>query len=224
MLAVRSTHLILTGLYAILFFCYRTLPDVSDFCEPIATEASCNAWPNLTVAKCAAMGGLHDVGAAGSNPAFKLPLGHALPPTYRCGWVEGLLTKEEQLLLPPAAEMARFGTHPVNARCQKHECLLFPNAVSISLEFGTLFLIAAYFATYALSDSRWAMQADVMRAEKLARAASASGETPLGADGVEDPVNATVVCSGPNLGRGSCMGSEDRAKLIAAPLAVPSVL
>lgn len=88
-------------------------------------------------------------------PAWRtLPTGHILPTTYRCRYVADALDEEASLLLPPDAAAERA------SECKKAECLLFANALSIALEFGLLFLIAAYACTYAVADARWVLEHD----------------------------------------------------------------
>jgi len=147
-LAIRGVHALAALAYFGFFAAFRTLPDASEFCAPFAADpAGCAAWPNLTDADCKRLGQL-----ASGPDWLATPDGHRLPTTYRCVFVRGTLSEAEGLLLPPAVAAAQ------TASCYKGECRLYENARSIALEFGLLYLVAAYMATYALPDMRWVLE------------------------------------------------------------------
>ena len=62
-------------------------------------------------------------------------------------------------------------------RSRKQRCALFDNARSIGLEFGCLYLIAAYGLTYALRDVRWAMM--LARSSAPLESTGSVGASPL---------------------------------------------
>lgn len=145
---IRVVYVSAVSLYLLLFFVYRSVPDTSDYCALHTSSTECATWANMTQADCTALQQL-----APSYPRMlTIPTGHAAPVTYDCGWHTNLLSKEEKLLLPPAVSSS------LDATCRKNNCTLYENARSIALEFGCLYLMAAYGFTFALSDVRWVLQ------------------------------------------------------------------
>jgi len=55
--------------------------------------------------------------------------------TYTCDWVNGSLSRLDELLLPGSYALLHEG------ECKKGACRLYVNARSIALEFGMLFLM-----------------------------------------------------------------------------------
>ena len=199
---VRAAHLAAMGLYLLLLAAFRSLPDTSDFCAPLATPAECAHWPNLTQIDCAAVAALQPP----FPRQFRVPTGHAAPNTYLCGWASGRLT-QEQRLLAPAAYVA---TH--DAGCGKSTCGLYENARSIALEFGCLFLMAAYGTTYALADLRWSL--------RLTRRESATAATVVSVNHTP-PLDELGQAEGGGGGAEEDDAEDDVVKLLSRSLSVP---
>eukprot|EP00966_Prymnesium_polylepis_P051778 1198943-Prymnesium_polylepis.1 len=67
------------------------------------------------------------------------------------------LRRDALLACPHAVRLTQSADRNTPIRSRKQRCAIFDNARSIGLEFGCLYLIAAYGLTYALRDVRWAM-------------------------------------------------------------------
>ena len=152
----RAVHALGLLGFGIAFLVLRGTADVSDYCAAIApapssseaagaaaaalAEAECASWPALPAAACASVGALESTG------------GHPVPARYSCGWVNGSLSHFDELMLP--ASYTRLHA----SRCLKTRCRLLENALSMSLEFGMLFLVGSYVAIYTRTDMEWVLE------------------------------------------------------------------
>jgi hypothetical protein len=140
----RGAHALSAAAFAFIFVVYRGTADVSDYCahqsphsfggQVGAAATSCAAWPTLSATDCAAVS------------ALPRTAGHPVPVTYTCDWVNGSLSRLDELLLPGSYALLHEG------ECKKGACRLYVNARSIALEFGMLFLMGRCIRMRAI---RW---------------------------------------------------------------------
>jgi hypothetical protein len=181
----RATHVGVLLSYAVAFVVLRAHgADISDYCAPITPSLfsgayahrsagadadaaqmaaassmaadACNAWPALPPARCAELRGMHGMRGA------------PVPTRYTCAYVNESLSPAEAILYPPQVVRAHSG-----GRCLKARCKLLVHARSMTLEFGTLFLVGSYVTTYLRADLLWVTGG---RAKSAAAAAGAAAQ------------------------------------------------
>ena len=122
--------------------------DLTDYCAPIQSAASCAAWPSLDEEACDRLGRMHPTNVQARRRAAPRRRGPATledptssdgrpaqlraPVGYNCVFDNASLSAEEELLLPAEYVSAHRG------KCRKHTCLLLEHAVSIGLEWCAL--------------------------------------------------------------------------------------
>lgn len=134
---IRTVYIafIIWYLIGMSFSADRAPLDLSNFCSERTDQFSCENWP------CPMPRSLAD------GTHHYTHLHDALEPRYNCKYISETLSESQSLY----ASKAWLREH--EGLCVKHECTLYYNAIAVVWEFGWLWLVFTYFASFTMSDS-----------------------------------------------------------------------